>query len=243
MRSRMMVMVCVIMCMACSFRVPAFLTPKPKIINHTQPALSVDTSPFEKAGCSKDSGYWRCPEGTQLKALGCDFIEADNLLGGLSPAYPMLLCKTRLTRSPDDTQKQDYLYRDGCLVGDLVRLVIYMNGQYQLIRTLDELKAAFAPVDTPDEALSYALAATGLTPIFGFKVESSYRYFVISLEDTHVTDSSDGYHINLYGRQFCGCGPHPFFKTDVIVGKDGSIKLSERQSIYENPAEDKLCVD
>jgi hypothetical protein len=205
--------------------------------------LTVDTGPFENAGCSKTSGYWRCEEGTQLKAMGCDFIEASDLLGGLSPAYPLVVCETRLTQRPTDQQMLEYLYRGGCLVSELARLVVYKEGQFQLIRNLDELKAAFAPVDTPDEALSYALAATGLTPVYGIKVESRYRYFVSSLEDTHVTASSDGYQVNLYNRQLCGCGPHPFYKVDVVVSKAGDLKLSERQSVYENPTEDDLCID
>jgi hypothetical protein len=243
MRARMIAILCVLVCMACSFNVPAFLSPGLKVIHHSQPALTVDIAPFDTAGCSKDSGYWRCPEGTQLKTLGCDFIEASDLLGGLSPAYPMVLCKTRSTTRPDDNQKQQYIYTDGCLVTNLVRLVVYKEGQYQLIRTLDELKATFTPVDSPNEALSYALAATGLTPVYGFKVESGYRYSVSSLEDTHVIAGSDGYHVNLYNRQLCGCGPHPFYKVDVLVNKDGDFTKSERQPVYENPAEDDLCID
>jgi hypothetical protein len=243
MRYKVIAMAFAIVSLACSFNVPAFLAPKPRITNHAQPTLAVDTGPFESAGCSKDSGYWRCPEGTQLKGLGCDFIEASSLLGGLSPAYPMVFCKMRQTHRPDDTQKQNYLFWDGCLVGDLVSLVIYQDEQFQLIRNLDELKASFAPVDSSDEALSYAMAATGLTPVYGFKVESGYRYEVSSLEDTHVVASSDGFQINLYQKRFCGCGPHPFFKIDVFVDKAGNLKISERQPVFENPAEDDLCVD
>jgi hypothetical protein len=243
MRTRMIAAVCVLMCMACSINIPSFLSPGPKVINHNQPGLTVDTSPFESAGCIKDSGYWRCPEGTQLKTLGCDFIEASNLLGGLYPVYPMVLCKTRSTHRPDDNQKQQYIYWNGCLVTTLVRLAVYKEGQFQLIKTRDELKTTFTPVDTEDEALSYALAATGLSPVYGFKVESGYRYFVSSLEDTHVVDSGNGYHINLYDRQLCGCGPHPFYSIDVLVDRDGNLNLSERKPVFENPAEDKLCID
>ncbi len=241
--TRMIALVCLLVCVACSFKLPAFLSPRPKVINHAAPALTVDTGPFDRAGCEKISGYWRCPEGTPLKELGCDFIEASELLGGLSPTYPLVVCKTRQMPSADGPQMQTYLYNSGCLVKDLARLVVYKEGQFQLIRNLDELKAAFAPLDSPDEALSYALAATGLTPVYGIKVESGYRYFVSSLEDTHVVTGSDGYHVNLYRKQICGCGPHTFYKTEVIVDKDGNLKMSERQSILENPAEDGRCVD
>jgi hypothetical protein len=243
MHTRMIAVLCFLVCVACSFKLPAFLSPGPKVTNHPQPAMKVDTGPFESAGCTKDSSYWRCPEGSQLKTLGCDFIEASDLLGGLSPAYPMVLCETRSTHRPDDAEKQQYIYWNGCLVTTLVRLVVYKEGQFQLIKTRDDLKATFTPVDTPEKALSYALAATGLTPVYGFKVESGYRYFVSSLEDTHVAASEDGYHINLYDRQLCGCGPHPFFRIDVLIDKAGSLKMSERQSVFENPKEDDLCID
>jgi hypothetical protein len=228
-------------CSACAINLPSFLKPGPQVINHPMPQLKVDISPFENAGCVKDS-YWRCSEESPLKKMGCDFLEdPGSLVGGLSPLYPVVECRTRITSHPETTQ--GYLYWDGCLIGDLVRLLVYKDGKFELIGTAEEMQAAFAPVDSQNEALSFTLASTNYEAQFGLKAEPGYRYSVKTLEDTHVVETESGYRVNLYEKRFCGCGPHTTFMRDILVTRDGKMEISDPQPIFENPKEDGLCID
>lgn len=208
----------------------------------------VDTAPFEQAGCTLDEyGSWTCPLDSQLAALGCDELhQAPDLLGGLDPATPLVECWLYPTRNPgggQDPFQAPRLYNRGCMMPVFVRYVISREGQFMLVDDQEALQAAFTPIDSPEEALSYALAATGLEAYFNLRRELGYRYFVDNLEDTQVVETSNGYEINLYHYQVCGCGPHTTSIVSVQVSRKGEITQAEPVPAYEDPAEDGLCVD
>jgi hypothetical protein len=110
----------------------------------------------------------------------------------------------RTARFPTD----EFIYTDGCMMPIYVRYAIEKDGQFQLLKNQGELKATYAPIESPDEALSYALASTGLEARYNLETPSGYRYQVNQLEDTHVVETGDGYDVLLYHYQVCGCGPH-----------------------------------
>jgi hypothetical protein len=217
--------------------------------NHPSPTLpSVDTAPFESAGCSLDEyGSWTCPEDGPLASLGCDELhQAKEMLGGLDPATPLAECWYYPTNHPGGEQdpfQAPRLYNHGCLLPVYVRYVIFRDGQFALIEDQEALRAAFTPIDSPQEALSYALASTRLEAYFDLRRQIGYRYLADQLEDTHVVESGDGYAINLYYYQVCGCGPHTTSIVDVQISREGEMTLSEPKPAFENPAEDRLCVD
>lgn len=227
---------------ACLCRTPSFLTPKLKVINHPAPALKVEPSPFQSAGYGASPDYQPCEKTSPLGELGCNSLrDAGPLLGGLSPAYPLAYCVSRYQRGANDQDPS--LFRQACLVGQNYRLALYKDGQFQLVNDLAELQAAFAPIETTDEALSYALAATGLDPQFGYQVNSTFRYLTQQIEDTHVTSTGNGYLVHLFDSQVCGCGPHTFFSVDVTVSRDGRIEVGKRQPVSEDPKMDGMCID
>lgn len=215
----------------------------PVVVRHTPAALVLDNQVFENAGCPKDGHNLRhCADGSPVKALGCDGLqEPDNLLGGLTPRYPMVICtvsdRTRSTRSPE------FVYNRGCILPSLVRYVVYREGHFQLLKSSADLQAAFAPVETPQEALSYALASTGMTALYGVDAPAGYRYFVDKIEETHVESTPGGYLVHLYQRQVCGCGPHTVSAVAVRVAREGVVEQGSKHRVYENPKEDGLCVD
>lgn len=229
----------VMLTLACSFG----LGRAPRVENHPQPTLTVETQVFEDAGCPAESGYQRCPPESPLGKLGCDQIRPPgNLLGGLDPAYPLNVCL--ITRTPDEQpDESEYLYSDGCLLRDYVRYVIWRQGEFRLLKSLADLQQVYAPIESEEEALSYALAATGLGVRYGLEAPRGYRYFVDELEDTHVAATEAGYLVHLYGYRLCGCGPHTTYTVDVLVSRDGQVSQGDRQPVYEDPAEDDLCVD
>ena len=58
------------------------------------------------------------------------------------------------------------------LLPQMVRYIVYQEGQFRLVSTFDEFRALYAPIESADEALSYALATTGLSARYNLKVEA-----------------------------------------------------------------------
>jgi hypothetical protein len=123
------------------------------------------------------------------------------------------------------------------------RYVIVDHGKLRLIRNRDELRATFAPIRSADEALSYALAATRLVPIYGIAAQAGFRYFTDRLEDTFVTTTAGGWRVHLFDPRVFGCGPHTMDSADVEVTPDGTIRRLEETKLFEDPKQDNLCVD
>ncbi|KPL77678.1 hypothetical protein ADN00_08825 [Ornatilinea apprima] len=219
----------------------------PEVIEHPAPDLRVDFSPFEAAGCQKDdSGWIRCPQGSPLDKLGCATLQpASDLLGGLQPADPIAVCVVRQPDEMDDEtfEQQESVYRVGGLFPVLYRYVIWRDGGFILLANQQAVQQAFAPIESPQEALSYALALTNLDADYDLQASRGMRYFTDTLEETHVQETSGGYAMNLFRYQFLGCGPHPTYQVIVTVGRDGSISQGEPVKWFENPEEDGLCAD
>ena len=216
----------------------------PRVSSHPAPDVTVDFSPFEDAGCADDgSGRSACPEDSPLGKLGCDYISSPgDYLGGLDPNYPIALC---WASGPQALAAEgvEYIYRDGCLMPQLARYVIERDGQFELLETQQNLKQAYAPIISETEALSYAIASTGLSAYFGFEAPRGFRYFVDKLEDSHVVATSQGYLVYLYDYQLCGCGPHTTSYVELEVLASGEIKETGRIPVFEDPEQDGLCVD
>jgi len=223
----------------------------PKIIHHPAPDLKVDFTPFEDAGCPLDEyGYTRmCEEGSVLYNLECDRLSAvPDQFGGLSPAYPMAICTyTPIWRSgvtdPFNTPASEYFYNVGGPTPMLVRYVIFVDGNFQIIKNADEFRAVFAPVDSPDEALSFSIALADVFTFYDLKFNLKYRYEVRTLEDTYVETTGEGYIVHAFDYQFFGCGPHYYYAVTLSVTSDGRVTELNRTPVFRDPATDGLCQD
>jgi hypothetical protein len=200
-------------------------------------------------GCPlNESGLRYCEEDSPLTALGCDRIQApSDLLGGLEPALPIAQCLVEPFRHPDQPDSTDaegeYIYRTGGLMPVYVRYVIIQDGQFRLIKSEEQFGEVFAPVESENEALSYALALRNMSAYYGIELNPEYEYFVDELEDTYVERSPDGYLVHLYFYQFFGCGPHLTYAIDLRITDQGMIEEMNREAVYKDPSEDTLCVD
>lgn len=131
-------------------------------------------------------------------------------------------------------------------------LVIHKDGIFQLVSTKEELRALFAPIESADEALSYALLVTEYharydPPAYhsgpcapGGLVDNLILVEVI--EDTHVVEIEDGYEVYLFGEEKFGCGSHPVWSVPVQVKHDGTITEGPRVKLYELYLID-CCID
>ena len=181
-------------------------------------------------------------------ALGCDEIQAPpSLLGGLDPSYPMAVCQIIPDQANVETraeiEKGLYFFYTGGLFGSYVRYVILRDGEFRLLKSEEEFRAIYAPVETPEEALSYVLAVTNLSAYYGLGYNPAYKYEVGRIEDTFVSPESDGFVLRLYHDGFFGCGPHWTSEVEMHVSPEGIVQEVGRKPIFRDPDIDELCVD
>lgn len=204
--------------------------------------LASEIKPFLDAGCAQEKGYpyITCPAKAEpFAAFGCTTIRTTTRLGGLKPDLPIMLCTVN---SADRTQALPNVYITGCLMRQYARYIVYQDGKFRLISTAEEFKALYAPIESPEEALSYASAATGLGMLFNLK-PGTYRYKTDQVEDTFSNASGDGYQVRLFYSQTCGCGPHTTSAVMVQVSRGGEFKQGDKVPVYEDPKMDGVCVD
>ncbi|MCC6500399.1 MAG: hypothetical protein IT313_09060 [Anaerolineales bacterium] len=209
-------------------------TSKPKFINHPAPDLAVSFEPFNDTGA--------------LAALGCDEIyPPSNLLGGLEPPYPIATCAIHPGEGTAELQAEiesgQFIYYTGGLLGNFVRYVVHKDGEFVLLKTEDDFRKMFAPVESPDEALSYALAVRNLAAYYGIQYIQGYKYEVDTIEDTFVSSEADGYLVHLFYDQVFGCGPHWTSTVDAHVSVEGNVDEVGGEAIFRDPNLDELCVD
>lgn len=225
------------LCAACAPRLP-------EIVHFEPPDMpAIDLSPFLADGCQVDSaGYLTCPVESPPAELECTYLQAPGaLLGGLQPAYPLVECQLGYDRyKPDSTT---YIFEKGCLDHRWVQYAVFRDGRYQILPALADFQSLFAPVETSSEALSYALAVTGLQARFDLETSPEYKYEVDRIDETRVEETEGGYRVYLFSYSTCGCGPHYFRQIAVDVSRDGQIAFSAPADLFRDPKLDKVCGD
>jgi hypothetical protein len=209
---------------------------EPKFINHPAPSL---TASFDASSSDETAA-----------ALGCTEIQApSNLLGGLNPSYPIAICTIRYDAGEgsvelkSEIENEQFLYYTGGLFGNYIRYIVHKNGEFVLLRTEDDFREVFAPVESSDEALSYVLAVKNLSASYGLKYDPAYEYEVSTVEDTYVTAEVDGYRVHLFYDQAFGCGPHWTSEVDVRVSVDGHVEEVGSKPLFRDPNMDEVCID
>lgn len=234
-----------LVCSACGIKIPnLFPAATPVVIQHNPPEIpTIDIQPFLQDGCKTgEYGYLVCPEGSLLADLGCwHLLAAEPALGALQPAYPMLKCQLAYDKNPSDTG--NFIYDEGCLLHSWVQYVIYVDDQYRPLVRLSDLQEVFAPIESPLEALSYAVAATGLDARFDIETPKEYKYEVDQIEETWIEEMSTSYRVQLFDTTICGCGPHMIKSVSVSVTRDGEISLGVPLDLFRDPRTDDICAD
>ena len=166
-----------------------------------------------------------------------DQVDRANLfLGSLSPQYPMAF-------GINNSRSVPALFNNGCLQASAYSIIIKDSLGFQVINSINGLKKYFAPIESKEEAISYAYAYSGLKPMYEFDIKPNYRTFTKKINTTYSIEADEGYELNLFGYQLCGCGPHTHFMVKFLVKKNGDINEVETIKLFENPEEDGLCVD
>jgi len=191
---------------------------------------SINVQRLEQAGCAR-KGDQPCAE---LIALGCDDINGPRFyLGGLQPPYAVMECIHESGEPPNPA----YFKQLPGLDTRVRSYVVFQEGKYRLIIKKSEFKEIFAPVESSEEALSYAMAMTSLQARFDIDPNAEVDYLVDVIEETHAEETPEGYLVYLFDWSHeMGCDTHPFYAVKVLVTPEGDVQEVERQEIYRGYA-------
>ena len=171
---------------------PAAAQYTPRFINHPAPEFSSSIGAFTFGGCNAETGL--CPPDSAIGQLGCQKVVARDLYGGLTPAVPSAWCIIE-TGQPANPQAFDYIdYPTPHYRG----ILIYHNNQYYIASNPGIVQDLYAPIETPDEALSYALLLTGYEPKYDQGIIAKAEYLTPVIEDTHVDKVANGFGLHLF---------------------------------------------
>lgn len=177
-----------------------------------------------------------CPWTLAATQTECDSISSPNpLWGGLEPSYPIARCAILHWSLRNITNREFFYASDGGMLRPSYRYVVYKEGGLQEIHTIAELQALYAPITSANEALSYAMVATGLEADFRDKLEEDlerYHFYVLKLENTYVKPTNDGYQVLLYHSSW-PCEMATTTTEVVTVMKDGRIVRGTAQTAYD----------
>jgi len=229
-------------CAGGSGNVTSTPTPRPThviIEAKPKPNLSVNIQPFIDAGCVKENGHLNCScIGLEEKYSLRTIVQPSEFLGGLSPKVPIVEC----TFEQENYSADEGIVHKGCLAFIFNKYIILENNSFRLINNGEEFKQFFAPVETPEEALSFAVALTNSYPSYNITIPEQWDVFVSKIEETYVQETPEGFHVHLFRHSFCGC-EHPDFAVDYLVTRTGEVSVISTQKIFNNPVLDGMCID
>lgn len=225
--------------------------PSAGIINHPKPEMPNinDMSVFENGGCPLDEyGMRYCKPISPVGVFGCTMIfEPPEFIGGLEPWYPIATCHVQMQYMNPGTRAEveqgKYLYEVYGVLHGYIRYVIYQDGRFVAVKTKEDFQRLYAPVTSPEEALSYVLAMTKLTAYYGLEFKPNFIYNEGSLEDTHVTRTFTGYHLFLFFNDSGGCGEHWVSAVEVNLTRGGEIQETSRKEIFRDKGWEGTCAD
>jgi hypothetical protein len=230
--------------------------PEPTIVQKPRPVIPTpDVTPFVKAGCVLAGSTLDCSKSASVKAFGClgDRLQVDDSLGGLTPKAAIAECNGAVravvsSGSPSAPPPKGAqvpptgIVRLGCMFPVVRRYLVSMRGKLTLVKSAAELAALFAPVESPEEALGFAVALSRAAPQYTVEIRPGWRA-APRIETSYSEPAAGGFKVHLFEYQLCGCGPHPYNAVDFLVGKDGSVSVAATQEAYADPRKDHLCID
>jgi hypothetical protein len=201
---------------------------------------SIDSNAFIDAGCFVDGYNLDCSNLGLDQQFGCIWISsAPAALGNLSPMLSLVEC---LVRSEDNSfNSSEGIVSEGCMMPMYRRFIAMQDGEIKPIRTKQEFQSMFAPVETKDEALSFAIALTSSSPKYDASAPEGYFPVASPIEPTYVEEDDGGFRVHLFDYEVCGCGSHPYYAIDYYVTRAGNVTELSRQKVYDSNS--TICMD
>jgi hypothetical protein len=159
--------------------------------------------------------------------------------GGLSPQYPIAYSYMSL----DYDDEPSGFKISGGMMYLAENPIIVVDGQFVVIDSKEKFQTTYAPIESEEEALAYVCAYTGTYPQYQFDLPFRYRKYMRILPQSYAVKTEKGYLVVTYDYDVFGCGPHTHWYVESFVDFDGNVKETNRKKAYEDPMEDRLCVD
>ncbi len=166
------------------------------------------------------AAYPEIKKGHQLETINNKAFGA--FLGGLTPKLEL---STAITRA----KEADGLYPVDCENTAKLALVIKEANGYRLIANQSELRAKFAPIDTPEEALSFAHLQEGGLPTIVFDDDNPFYDRIKTVK--HVETMGNGkFRVKLVVSPPCNDHGEAVLST-YLVDKNGTIEKVESKPL------------
>jgi hypothetical protein len=206
----------------------------------------VAASTFQEQGCTLDpDAGWACGPTSPVSSLCGHPTSPPAEFAAFRPVMPMLVCPVSGEGmdvdmlldldGPDNLQNGPKLAPGGCRNWSANEFVVLREGQVAAVRSPAELRALVAPIESPEEALAYAMAITGAEAVYSVERVAGLHYLVDKLEATHVERSGDAFEMNLFDNRICGHGT-PGMSYRYRVWPDGRLdQVGEPTAIWDDP--------
>ncbi len=209
------------------------------IDEYPAPEISADNSWFEEHGCFESTSC--LPEDLLKPNYQINnILPVPDILGGFTPKFPLALLQNISFYGDPEVPA---VYTEGCMATFGVRYLAVEQDQIVLVDSVEDLQRLAAPIESEDEALSYAVAATGLTPLYDLESHPEYIRYAKPLAESHVVFDGEKYLVTLFDTFLCGCGPHIVESVEVAIQPDGSLQLGEKVNAFSDPETEGLCID
>jgi hypothetical protein len=162
---------------------------------------------------------------------------ASRALENLSPPLPLVEC---LFLSKDYNSEEG-IVREGCMMPLFRRYIAKQGEDFKLIESIEEFRSIFAPVETKEEAMAFAVALTSSLPRYDTSVPQDYFPVKSAIRPTYAEVSQEGYKVRLFDSEICGCGSHPYYAVEYLVTKAGNVTELSREKVYDSTIQ--ICVD
>jgi hypothetical protein len=165
---------------------------------------------------------------------------ASSALDNLSPRLPVVECFILSV----DYNSEAGIVREGCMMPVFRRYIALQGEEFKLISSKEEFLSVFAPVETKEEALAFAVALTSSLPRYDTTAPDGYfpvTSSTSSIRPTYVEETEEGFKVHLFDSEICGCGSHPYYAVEYLVTREGNVTELLREKVYDSNY--SICVD
>ncbi len=171
-----------------------------------------------KNGWVWENGSWQYKTWEQMRGRDPDVLNSCTE----GPAFLSLLdrgvavCKVSLNTSLPFNFSSHYSYCGNWNVPEPSAFVVLDGGEFHIFPSAQELRSYLAPVENEEQAAAFALLELNTA----------------DYDQVFVRESPAGYEVKLVeGPSDCSCGWVWSYECDYLVGRDGSVRLLDRQPL------------
>jgi len=133
------------------------------------------------------------------------------------------------TNSP--TLKKGIVKR-GCRIPTFAKYIVSTPEGFKLLGNKEEFTEFFAPISTPEEAISFLVSITGDMTKYKINLtkDKFTEVYATDVRPTYAEKTKEGIRVRLFKKELCGC-EHPLFAIEYLVTKDGVVTELDKQKM------------